>query len=286
MTPYIITAIVIFLAVAYWRNRHPKGRDIDVPAPATLRTDLLYGYYGCETGQALAVKDHTNLHWECQFHGIGRAADDILTMHTTTVLDVMPQLFEKIADHGKNYALRADAEALLLNLFDYLRLRGALQYVWVLVPLDEPNTNCRSPEDMMGALNVLRAVAARYSELSGVKFGVVYASAPLSFTCIEQFDRVAVCDPEGGSSVLQGAYQELVKAKRPDAKTFILPYGAFGQDPAPFINWAHADSNVAAVVPFCWFGPREPADKWTGIGAGPLRGAYEAAGRALIGGQP
>jgi len=282
MILYIIAALAVLLLL-YYKTRKPKGSDIGVPEPSVLRTDLLYGYYGCETGQAEAVKGHTNLHWESQFNGHVRAADDILTMATTTVLDVMPQLFKRIADSGRNYALRADAETALVGMFEYLRQRGALQYIKAFVPIDEPNTNCRSTEDMMAALAIIRKVAAQYPELDGYKLVVIYAAAPEDWMCIEEFDVVSVDDYDEKSSILTGVYQRLVAAKRPDARTILLPGGAFGQDPTDFVNWAHADANVIGILPFCWFGPREAADKWVGIGSGPLREQYEGVGHALIG---
>lgn len=278
---YLAVGIAV-LAVLYFKYRKPKGYDIGVPMPSTLRTDLLYGYYGCETGQAEAVKGHTNLHWESQFNGWVRAADDILTMSTATVLDVMPQLFEKIAPNGRNWAIRLDSESQLVSLFEYLRSRGALQYVKAFAPIDEPNTNCRSVEDMQAALAIIRKVAAQYPELSGFKLVVLYAAGPEDWMCIKEFDVVGVDDYDTKSAILTGVYQRLVAAKRPDARTILLPGGAFGQDPTDFVNWAHADGNVIAVLPFCWFGPREAADKWIGIGYGPLREQYERVGHALI----
>ncbi len=63
----------------------------------------------------------------------------------------------------------------------------------------------------------------------------------------------------------------------------VMPGGAFGQDPTPFVNWAMGHPEVVAMVSFCWFGPREPNDKWVGIGTSTLRAAYVAAGKKLTG---
>lgn len=284
-TALLILAAVCAVYFAYTKYRKTSGYDINVPTPSAPRNDLLYGFYGCETGQVEAVRRHTNMHWECQWHGPQQAADDIISMRCTTVLDVSMQIFDKVADHGKNFALKTDADVALLNLFDYLRLRKALQYVKVLVPLDEPNTNCRTPEELMAACQLLKAIAVRYSELDGVKLACIYAAKPESFTCIEQFDWVGVDDYDAKSSILDGSYKALVAAKRPEARTILLPGGAFGQNPTPFINFAHNNLEVVAVVPFCWFGPREPADKWVGIGDGPQRMDYIIAGRNLTGGR-
>lgn len=44
---FLIIAALLAGAAAYALTRHKrKGRDIAIPAPDTLRTDLLYGYYG------------------------------------------------------------------------------------------------------------------------------------------------------------------------------------------------------------------------------------------------
>jgi len=206
-TTILVLAALAIAGVVYYKLRNRKAGDIEIPAPGTPRTDLFFGYYGCETGQAAEVKSHTNLHWECQFNGAERAADDILTMGCFTVLDVAPQMFERIADSGKNHALRKDAASRLYQLFDYLSKRGALEYVKVLTPLDEPNTNCRSPQDLSDACQILRHAASNYPELIEVKLGCIYAAKPESFTCIEQFDWVGVDDYDEKSQIfVNGTY--------------------------------------------------------------------------------
>lgn len=285
---YLLLAFVLATALAFWyiRRKADAGYDIDVVAPLNRRNDLLYGYYGCETGQVDEVRGHVNLHWECQFHGIAQAAEDMLSMNLPTVLDVSSQLFVQVADQGKNFGLRPDAEAQLVAAFDYLRMRNCLHLVMGIVVLDEPNTNCRTPGELLAACQIVRRTSYRYTfELAGVKLVSIYATKPESFTCIEQFDWVGVDDYMEKSGILETSYQALLRAKRGDARTILLPGGAFGQDPTPFIRWAHVDKNVVAVVPFCWFGPREKADKWVGIKDRPeLREQYVTIGKAIVGG--
>ncbi len=274
----ITGAILLYAA---YRRLHPKGYDIVVPAPSVLRTDLKFGYFGNETGQVAEVKGHTNLHWECVWHGMTQAADDILEMGCFTVLDVSEFIFEKVAEKGKNRGLRADAREQLFALFAYLNERGALKHVMAVTPLDEPNTNCRSPEELLAACQMIRGVAYGFGR-DDMELACIYAAKPESFTCIEQFGLVGVNDYLMLSSVLEGVYQRLVAAKRPDAKTLLHPGGAFGQKPTPWVNWAHADYNVFGIVPFCWFKDREKADTWgPGIRANGMRDAYESVGKAI-----
>lgn len=273
-----ISVVLIYLYIQYKK----RGYDIDVPEPAVKRTDLLYGYYGCEINQVKEVKDHVNLHWESQFNGAERASEDIKEMATFTFLDVMHQLFYKFTDKGRNYRLYDDAEQKLVSFLNYLQSSGALQHIKALVPIDEPNINCITDEELDKACDIIQKVAAGYPELSGVKLACIYAPKPTPFGCIKRFDIVGVDDYELKSRVLQGIYQQLLKEKRPDAKTILLPGGGFGQNPTPFINWAHNDHHVAVVLPFVWFGPRELRDTWVGIGSGELKEQYINTGKSLV----
>lgn len=280
---FILLAIV-GIVILYFIKLYKTVPQAVIPEPAVKRTDLYYGYYGCVGDQALQVKDHTNLHWESQFDGVGPTVDNILLMNRATVLDVGPQMFIRVDDHGKNWVYNPQAVPALWSLFDNLRAHGVLDRVKVLIPMDEPNINVATPQDLLRAINTIRLVAGNFTELVGFKLACIYAAKPESFTCIERFDYVAVDDYGEGTNIFtNGTYDALVAAKRPDAKTFIIPGGAFGQDPKPFLNFAHSHPEVAAVIPFCWFGPREPKDKWVGIGVGPLRGAYVMAGKELVG---
>lgn len=281
---YYALIIVLILIVAYqWKHR--TVRDIDVPTPAKHRDDLLYGYYGTMDDQVAWTRGCVNLLWECQFQGWVKAADNMASAGLPTLLDVANQCFHRIADHGKNYAVHPTSEQNLRDLFNYLKSRGVLHQVEYLCPLDEPNTNCATPQDFLAGIMACRKVAAEYTELAGIRFAVVYAAYPASFTCIEQFDLVGVDDYEAKSTLLMNVYQDLLMAKRPDAKTILLPGGAFGQDPTPFMNWAHSHREVALVAPFTWLGPMVPADKWVGLGnpENPRHQQYLDIGRSICG---
>lgn len=283
---YIVVIIAIILIVAYWYT-HRKISDANIPAPATERHDLLFGYYGCVGDQVRETAGCVNILWECQFGGPDEAATNIFTAKMPTVLDLANQLFEKFQPAGRNYRFRVDAESRLMGLFKFMQANGSLSYVKGLVPMDEPNTNVQSDVDLMAAINTIRKVAAQFPELQDSKLVCIYAAKPDVYPCIKEFDWVGFDDYDMKSQIfVNGQYANLVKQKRPDAQTILLPGGAFGQDLTPFLNFAHSNMEVGAIVAFTWFGPREAADTWVGIGseANPRRLQYVNEGRKLIGG--
>ena len=239
--------------------------DIDIP-PAPARTDLYYTYYGRLNEQVEETIDHVNLLWESQFEGHVASADNILKAKLPTVLDVANQVMLKFAESGKNHRLNPEAETNLRGLFNYHRLRGSLEYIKFITPMDEPNTNVRSQEDVQQAIDIIRKVAADFPELNGLKFVCIYAAKPETYECISEFDYVGVDDYDLKSQIfVNGTYGHLRSKLRSDQKTIILPGGAFGQNPHPFENFANGNSEVGMVIPFVWFGPMQPADKWVGI---------------------
>lgn len=240
-------------------------KDIDVPQSPT-RKDLYYGYYATDQGSVEETKDHINLLWENQFGSIDRVVDNIQQTKVFTVLDLNPQLFVKIADKGKNFAFNPTAEGQLNRLFKYLQDKNVLQYVRAFSPIDEPNTNVATPEDLNKAIDCIAKVAANYPELIGYKLICIYAAKPQSYTLSERFDWIGFDDYDNKSQIfVNGQYQYLKSILRPGQRTIIMPGGAFGQNITPFINFANGNAEVAAIVPFVWFGPREPKDTWIGI---------------------
>lgn len=279
-----IAAVVV--AGAVYAYKHRKIADIDVPVPAQLRQDILYGYYGTMDDQAALTKDYTNLLWEAQFQGMEKAADSILTASKFTVLDVANQVMLRFAESGRNYKINPFAEGNLRILFDYLENKGALKYVKVLTPIDEPNTNARSTEDVQEAINVVKKITSEYHSLDGVKLGVIYAAKPATYECIEQFDYVGVDDYDSKSQIFtNGTYEGIKSRLKPGAKTIILPGGGFGQDPEPFVNFAHNNLEVGMLVPFTYLDPMVGADTWIGLGndLNPRKQAYIDVGKTIVG---
>lgn len=286
---YILLGLFGLIVGAYLYKQYKRTHihDISILQPSKLRTDLLYGYYGCLNDQAKETLDHTNLLWESQFQGQEKASENILTSKTFTVLDIAPQIMLKFAESGRNYKIHPDAESRLKVLFDYLQGTGALQYVKAIYPMDEPNTNVRSEDDLKTGIDIIRKVAANYPELTGFKLLVIYAAAPETFECFSEFDYVGVDDYDNKSQIfVNGTYGHLrSKLDLNRQKTILLPGGAFGQDPTPFMNFAHTNSEVGMVVPFVWFNGFNPNDKWTGIREpnNLLKSSYVFYGKQLTG---
>jgi hypothetical protein len=259
------SAVILLSLWKHFKNRPVS--DIHIPEPSVKRKDLFYGYYGAMNDQVAETKDHINIWWEAQFQGHLKAIENIDRTKMFTVLDVTNQCMVKFAEHGRNFKFRPDAEAQLRDLFTTMKQANVLQFVKVLYPMDEPNINSTA-DDVKQAIFILKKVASEFIELSGVKLGVIYAAKPETYECIEYFDWVGVDDYDEKSTIFDsnGAYTKLKARLHPDQRTVIMPGGAFGQNPVPFVNFAHSNHEVVALVPFVWFGPMQPADKWVGIG--------------------
>jgi hypothetical protein len=284
--PIVVVLIAVATAMLYFHLRKKTYEDVNFPLPISLRTDLKFGFYGTMHDQAEKTKGFVNLLWESQFQGHEKACDNMQTAAVTTVVDLANQCFIKFQDKGRNHKFNPDAVNNLRNLFLYMRERNVLQYFAYAVPMDEPNINVRSAEDLQFAINAIRAAASEFPELNNLKLAIIYAALPEEYWCADQFDLVGVDDYDKKSQIfVNGTYAALLCAKHPNAKTIILPGGAFGQDIIPFLRFAHNNLEVSLVLPFTWLGPMVPADKWVGLGddANPLKPIYIAAGKTIVG---
>lgn len=76
MSPTYILVAVIVLVVVNYVNKHWRKwwyrNDINVPAPATKRTDLHYGYFGCLFDQVEETRDHVNLLMWMKYRAYGK----------------------------------------------------------------------------------------------------------------------------------------------------------------------------------------------------------------------
>lgn len=275
---FIITSIILvgLLTRAYKNRRIP---DIDIPE-APVRS-IWYGYYGRRDNQVAETKDHTNLLWESQFEGLQKASEAILEAKMDTLLDVHVQLFkDPIASEG--FTIRTEAAKQLRVMFDYLRSTGALKYIKILYPIDEPNITVATAKDLSEAIRVLKLVASEYYELIGVKYAVIYAAKPVSYTCHEEYDYIGVDDYQFKSQIFTNGTYASIKAL--GKQTFIVPGGSFDQDPGPFFNFANGNPEVVAIIPFVWFGPRiNSTDEWVGIkDQGIRKQAYINVGKSIV----
>ncbi len=279
----ILAAIVVLVVGNYVSKRWRKWwyrKDINVPAPAIRRTDLLYGYYSCKGNQVAETKGHVNLLMESQFDGPDKCIQNILDAGVPAMVDVSFQVFAK--ELAGRVGMRTDAEQRLRDFFTLLASRGALQYVHYLYPIDEPNNTVTTADELAKAIHLVRRVATEFPALNGVRLAVIYAEDK-PFDCQQLYDLIGYNDYDMKSSILYSKkFEAFLASLLPHQGIMLVPGGAYGQDPTPFINYAHTCPQVKVVMPFLWF------DDATGsVGAGGIRSngmaeAYRAAGRALV----
>ena len=286
---YIVVAAVIagLLLMAYLRSKK-RWRDISIPMPSVLRDDLHYCYYLSLPGQMAATADHTSLLWHGQFYGLDQLASELSGHPHGMVLDCAPQLFRR--EGGKSH-VSDDAAVHLRLLFSQLRDRGLLHRVKYLVPMDEPNLFCDSEHDLKWAMDALKSVVAEFHELSGVRYMCIYGDRKQSWWCLGEFDVVGVDAYDQKSEVLtRGAHADLMRSLLPHQQAMVIPGAAYGQDPSPFVAYAHGEPRCWGIVPFIWAHVPESADKegWTGLSrrSAEDQERYRAAGLATLQPQP
>jgi hypothetical protein len=279
MAPLFFLAFLAFIGFLLYQRRRTYP-DITVAPAEKRRDDLLYGYYGCADNQVAETKDHVNLLHESQFDGPEKCIQNILDAQMFTVLDVSTQVF--FEGHVK-----PTAEGELLAFLSVLSLRGALKYIEVIYPIDEPN-NTTNALDLSKAVSIIQRVAKSFPDLDGVLLGVCYAEDK-PFICQELFDLVGFDAYGKKSSVLTGKYQTFRNTLLPFQKTILFPGAAYGQDPKPFVNWAETDPRVKILMPFLWLDERiDPKTGKGSVGApgvrsGPLKQQYIDAGKYVTG---
>lgn len=244
-----------------------SGQDNIIPMPPTLRTDLHNVYYLGLAGQLDQTGDHTSLFWHAQWFDLARLAADLAKHHRhDLVLDCGAQLFSW-QSASKKYRFLPDAQSRLASLFGQMRALGILQRVKYIVPGDEPNLNCESEADVHLAVDAIEAEIVRWPELAGVKLTCIYADWDTGWWALNRFAVVGVDNYSQGSGVLvgDGAHARLVRALQPGQRTMIIPGAAFGQDPAPFVAYAHSNPQVEMVVPFLWSHVQQDVESWVGL---------------------
>lgn len=258
----LLAAAVVAIGIALYR-RYVWG-DVTIPMPSILRTDLHFGYYLSLPGQMAATADHTDLFWHAQFYGLDQLELELRDRPHAVVLDCAPQLFKRYDKATVSTTAATD----LHIFFASLSARGLLAKIKYLVPMDEPNLFCDSETDLLQALNILKSEAAKWPELADVKYICIYGEKADKLWCLDQFDIVGIDNYSQKSEVLtRGAHADLMRAVHPHQQVLVLPGAAYGQDPTPFIAYAHGNPQVWGVIPFIWSHVPESADKegWMGL---------------------
>jgi len=116
-----------------------------------------------------------------------------------------------------------------------------------------------------------------------VRLFFIYA-ADKPFICSDAAALIGFDDYDMRSHVLvSDKYKALKASLGVGQKIVLVPGGAYGQDPEPFIRFANANPEVGLVMPFLWFDDKSGNVGALGIRSGPLRAAYREAGRSVCG---
>ncbi len=230
--------------------------DIVVPAPAVLRTDLYYGYYG--GGQSvLEALPHTNIIFESGLFGPEAQLNVIEAAKLPTILDIDAYVYYGAL--GTNRKIRPDIENALRVRLNELRDRNLLQYIIALYPIDEPNNTIVDAATIVKANGIVRRIASEY--LPNVKLAAIYSRGH-HFPGIASYDWIGFDHYENTSGIFaNGEYQNLLNALSPGQRTLLVPGGALGQDITPFLNFAQRNPEVIAIIPFIWWDEWEPGAK-------------------------
>ena len=239
--------------------------------PIQRAAPFMTGFYGSDRLQPAEVADFTTLHWESFFFGEPSGIDSILEAKKPTVIDLRCMWGSL---DGKFFLL-PEAETNLRMLFVRLAAAGALQYVWALYPIDEPNTTVAIRLDIRLANIICRTVASEFPELAGVKLAVIFSGFD-DTPCIEDYDLVGgdaysrrekIFDVSIMPWPPKSDYDRLVSRLRPDQQAIIVPGGGdpWRQDPAAFFAKASQDGRIALVLAFLWIDRSDSGPTHAGI---------------------
>lgn len=250
------------------------------------------GYYLTLPGQIEETQDHVNLLWLDDQRMTPEQIAHATTLGKTVVLDVAGCLFNGNATD----ALRPDAAERLRTLRAYIAEHGNLSAVRSVTPRDEPNLPETNVQHLVpGAVHIIREMWPEARVLCNY-----YNDG--EFRHLGLFDDVGFDDYLGGSGIFQkprwyervklffggfvrrGSFLRFLDMLTGDQKAFMMPGGTYGEPPEKWVAFALSRPEVWAIVPFLWASDVDGSDM-PGICALPVRDAYVAAGRALVGAQ-
>jgi hypothetical protein len=250
-----------------------------IPAPAKLRTDLLYGYFGGVSANVSQVAGHVNLYFASAWDPIEQLAS--LTHAKGAGI---PAVVLQVPTYGVLGGPPLPASEIRFWL-QRIKTAGLLERIVAVYPIDEPDTvreGNRSDAEVTAQNGVLRRVMSEFPELAGAKLAVTYACDTGRRPGIASYDWVGCDHYPSGCGVLSGYVAQLRQALRPDQRLILVPGGAdpWRQDPACFMNYAHSNAIVAAVLPFIWQTVTDQGMTYAGISVNGMAKLYCEAGRS------
>lgn len=226
------------------------------PCPAQTRK-MYFSYYG---GMQDEIFDYENMVFATTWgHDRTDWIVDAMTRAkahgiTEAMVSVDYLVYTNAAGGGRKlYMGEAQATPKITAFFDTLKSAGLLDMVKALYPMDEPDLYGIPAADILAANANLRAVAAGYPELTGMKLAVMY-SGKRNWVGIESYDWIGIDNYDDGSFILLSQYPELEAQLRADQRMVVVPGGANPwQTPIePFYEYAQQHEKVILIMPFIW----------------------------------
>lgn len=278
-----LTIIILAVLAVFAYNRYmPYSRDTF----SRPRGPLYYGYYGDTATQYDEVKDHVNLVWiaawdrdpkswvDAQFDRIKQAAED--NKQVVIMMTNYAYLNAKI-----NYPALDELDQLLARLDK----AGLIKHVSAIYPVDEPEPQGITTEEILRCNTLIRAQLSKYPGAKDIALAVFYTGAE-NYVGIAYYDWVGFDEYHVGTRALAAKYGRMVKLLREDQRTMIIPGGCdkWRQDPRPFVDFALKNSRVVALVPFIWLDNADPGNTDVGLGirSNGLAQIYREAGLSII----
>lgn len=254
MQTVILSLLGVFaLAVLfYFYNKKWKWRDIKVADPKEFRKGILFTHFNSvRPDDYYNTKDHTNAFWFANFFDFEEFLKILVATDKKIILDVSHWVADRKED--RMFYFKPDAEVVLRGIFARMHEMGVLDKIKYITIIDEPQLNCINKEAYQNMLLAAKKVAAEFDELDTAKWLVVYLNFA-DFWFIDQHDVLGTnCYKQNSAILTKGEHARLVRAKAPHQTTLLIPGEAYGQDPKPWVNWAHNNDDVELVVPFLWF---------------------------------
>ncbi len=229
-----------------------------VAAPCPVQpTQLYFSYYG---GMQEEIFDYENMVFATTWgHDQTDWIVDAMTRAkakgiTAAICSVDYLVYTNAAGGGRKlYMGAAQATPKITAFFDTLKAAGLLDMVKALYPIDEPDLYGIPASDIQEANANLRAVAANYPELKGIKLSVTY-SGNRNWVGLEYYDWVGIDHYEDGSFILLSQYPQLIEQLTPKQRLVVVPGGAnpWRTPIEPFYEYAQQEPRVVLIMPFIW----------------------------------
>lgn len=250
--------------------------EFPIPEPAALRNDLHFGHYLTGPGQIEETRGSVNLIWVGGPWGDEAAIANMQAAQLPTVFDVSDHVYLPVAG---TFVAHPDRAARLRGLLKRLDSLDLLQYLAGIVPIDEPNLKGVDENDVLAVHATARQVMAEFPALSKTALVTIYAHSGwypgLSTVDWAGFDHYSL----KSSIFTNGDYDEFEARLLPHQSTIIIPGGYQGQDPQPFIRFAHAHCRVKVVLNFL----HADTTDFPGIRSIPnMERAYRLAGKQIL----